>query len=63
MVLVVREFVRTRDLLYRDPPICDLLNTYTQKICSAVMHIQIHTGVYITLTLPYTDKKQPRVIF
>jgi len=30
MVLVVREFVRTRDLLIRDPPIRDPLNTYTR---------------------------------
>jgi len=29
MVLVVREFVRTRDPLIRDPPIRDPLNTYT----------------------------------
>jgi len=31
MVLVVCEFVRICDPLIRDPPIRDLLNTYTQK--------------------------------
>jgi len=40
MVLVVREFVRTRDPLIFNPPIRDPLNTYTRLVLSYLLMTQ-----------------------